>query len=229
MRLRAALDERLPAKRLDRNLLIATWNIRAFGDLTEEWDAGPDASPKRDLHALALITEIVSRFDVIAIQEVKGNIKALRRMMSWLGGDWGLILTDVTRGSPGNDERLAFVFDLRCVRPSGLAGELVIPEEWAQEQEIEEHALEHQFATDSLRGQLHLGGPDLHPGHAARRLRREARRSTGGARRHRPVDRRLGIADGGVQPEPPVPRGFQHRQGGGPQLRGVHLEGPQPA
>ena len=35
--LRSALDEEVPAKALDRNLLIATWNIRAFGDLTEKW------------------------------------------------------------------------------------------------------------------------------------------------------------------------------------------------
>ena len=36
-RLRLALDDDLPAKALDRNLLIATWNVRAFGDLTEKW------------------------------------------------------------------------------------------------------------------------------------------------------------------------------------------------
>ena len=35
--LRAALDEDIPPKALDRNLLVATWNIRAFGDLTEKW------------------------------------------------------------------------------------------------------------------------------------------------------------------------------------------------
>ena len=36
-RLRSALDEEVPAKAFDRNLLIATWNVRAFGDLTEKW------------------------------------------------------------------------------------------------------------------------------------------------------------------------------------------------
>lgn len=44
--LRAVLDNTIPAKVLDRNLLIATWNIRAFGDLTEKWEAGPNDSPK---------------------------------------------------------------------------------------------------------------------------------------------------------------------------------------
>lgn len=124
-----ALSAAIPAKSLDRNLLIGTWNIRAFGDLTDSWDAGPKAQPKRDWRALAHITEIVSRFDVVAIQEVKGNIRALRQMMKGLGPDWGFILTDVTRGQPGNDERLAFVFDLRRVRPSGLACELVLSDE----------------------------------------------------------------------------------------------------
>ena len=34
--LRGALDAGVPPKVLDRNLLIGTWNIRAFGDLTEK-------------------------------------------------------------------------------------------------------------------------------------------------------------------------------------------------
>jgi endonuclease/exonuclease/phosphatase family metal-dependent hydrolase len=141
-RLRAVLDDQIPAKRLDHNLLIATWNLRAFGELTEKWSSGPKDTPKRDLHAVALITEIVSRFDVIAIQETRGNIASLRRMVNWLGPDWGLILTDPTRGAAGNDERLAFVFDLRRVKPSGLACELVVP----PDRKIPQVALERQFA-----------------------------------------------------------------------------------
>lgn len=129
--LSAALDAAIPAKRLDRNLLIGTWNIRAFGDLADTWGsrASKGKSAKRDLRALAHITEIVSRFDVVAIQEVRGNLRALRHMMKDLGPDWGFILTDVTRGTAGNNERLAFVFDLRRVRPSGLACELVLSDE----------------------------------------------------------------------------------------------------
>ena len=59
-----ALDEELPAKELDRNLLIATWNIRAFGGLTEKWHSTEVDTLKRDLHSLLCIAEIVSRFDV---------------------------------------------------------------------------------------------------------------------------------------------------------------------
>jgi len=38
-------------------------------------------------------------------------------------------MTDVAKGSPGNDERLAFLFDTTRVKPSGLACELVEPVE----------------------------------------------------------------------------------------------------
>jgi endonuclease/exonuclease/phosphatase family metal-dependent hydrolase len=75
----------------------------------------------------------VSRFDVVAVQEVKGNLKALRHMLKLLNNPtphWTLMLTDVNRGALGNNERLAFVFDTRRVQPSGLACEIVIPDEW---------------------------------------------------------------------------------------------------
>jgi hypothetical protein len=77
--LRAALDQQIPAKRdLAGNLLIASWNLKAFGSLSETWTAHDNDTPKRDYRALWAITEIVSRFDVIALQEVKGDLKALR-------------------------------------------------------------------------------------------------------------------------------------------------------
>src|SRR3970040_909960 len=72
-------------------------------------------------------TAIVSRCDVVALQEVKRDLGGLRLLMQALGPEWGWILTDLTRGSAGNQERMAFVFDLRRVRPSGLAAELVVP------------------------------------------------------------------------------------------------------
>ena len=128
-RLRSALDEEVPAKALDRNLLIGTWNIRAFGDLTEKWESAEEDSPKRDLHSLLCIAEILSRFDVIALQEAKDNLKALRHLIHALGPNWGLSLTDVTEGAPGNAERMAFLFDTRRVQLSGLACEIVVPGE----------------------------------------------------------------------------------------------------
>jgi len=127
--LKQDLNIKIPPKKFDRNILIATWNIRAFGDLTRKWISKGKDSPKRDLHSVLCIAEILSRFDVIAIQEVKSNIRALRDTMKVLGNHWGLILTDVTRGDAGNGERMAYLFDTRRVQLSGLACELVVPKE----------------------------------------------------------------------------------------------------
>ena len=139
----AALDQQIPAKSA-ANLLIATWNLRAFGSLTRKWTAAADDSPKRDLRGLRAIIEIIERFDVIAVQEVKGDLRALRDMIRFLGDDWGFLMTDVTRGAAGNDERLAFLFDRRRLKPSGLAAEVVVPAE-AISGEDPDAALRRQF------------------------------------------------------------------------------------
>jgi endonuclease/exonuclease/phosphatase family metal-dependent hydrolase len=140
----AELDRQLPPKALDTNLLLASWNLRGFGDFTEDWVAGSGASPKRDKQSLLCIAEIVSRFDAIAIQEVRGNLRALRYMLRLLGTHWGFSMTDVTRGAPGNDERMAYLFDTRKLQLSGLACELVVPAEKLSE--ISQDALTRQFA-----------------------------------------------------------------------------------
>ncbi|MGH1366636.1 MAG: endonuclease/exonuclease/phosphatase family protein [Calditrichia bacterium] len=142
--LKEQLDEQIPPKKLDKNLLVGTWNIRAFGGLTEKWISSRRDSPQRDLHSLLCIAEIISRFDVIALQEVKSDLKALRHALKYLGSHWGLVLTDVTKGAPGNGERMAYLFDTRKVQMSGLATELVVPEE--QLSNMSADALEKQFA-----------------------------------------------------------------------------------
>ncbi|SDI98434.1 Endonuclease/Exonuclease/phosphatase family protein [Arthrobacter subterraneus] len=125
-RLRAALENAVPDKD-DSNLLIGTWNVRAFGDLTEKWTAGSRDSPKRDLHAMSCIAEIASRFDVLAMQEVRRNTTALQYLMGLLGPEWRFITSDVTEGSAGNGERLTYLYDTARVQPSGLVGEIVLP------------------------------------------------------------------------------------------------------
>lgn len=141
--LNAALNAAIPAKAND-NLLIATWNIRSFASLTRKWTAGANDSPKRDLRGLLATIEILSRFDVIAIQELKGNLRALRDTLGFLGDDWSFLMTDVTAGEEGNDERLAYMYHRTRVQPSGLAAELVVPPERLDR--VDEGALREQFA-----------------------------------------------------------------------------------
>jgi hypothetical protein len=142
--LNRSLDQVIPTKLIGQNLLIATWNIRSFASLTRKWTASENDSPKRDLRGLRAICDILSRFDVVAIQEVKGDLRALRDTMKYLGENWSFMMTDITLGDAGNDERMAFVFDSSRVKPSGLACELVVPPEWLTE--IPENALGRQFS-----------------------------------------------------------------------------------
>ncbi|MBU2061073.1 MAG: endonuclease/exonuclease/phosphatase family protein [Bacteroidetes bacterium] len=137
------LDQKIPAKKLDKNLLIATWNIRAFGDLTKKWQSEDGDSPKRDWQAALCIAEILSRFDVIAVQEVKANLRALRHTLKAMGDNYSLILTDVNKGNVGNGERMAYIFDTRRVQLSGLACELVVPDEWKDN--VKDDVLKEQF------------------------------------------------------------------------------------
>ncbi len=133
VRLRRRLDRPtppripVPPKTTDHNLLIATWNIQAFGRIFESFDENP-GSPKRNLRGLAYIAEIIQRFDIVAIQEVKRETVAIRLLLDrFLGPDWDVLFSDVTAGDRGNTERLAVIWDRRRAQPTGLAGEIVLP------------------------------------------------------------------------------------------------------
>lgn len=127
-RLQRALAAELPAK-ADRNLLVGTWNLRAFADLTTKWDSTAGDSPRRDWHALVCIAAVMRRLDVVAVQEARRDTTALFALLTELGPQWRVIASDVTEGSAGNGERLAFVYDSERVQPSGLVGEILLPRE----------------------------------------------------------------------------------------------------
>ncbi|GLQ34405.1 hypothetical protein GCM10007939_06880 [Amylibacter marinus] len=112
------LNEEVPQKN-PRKTLIATWNIRAFDS---------KAYGHRSHEAIYYIAAIIERFDIIAVQEVKEDLNALERLITRLGRDhWAYIVSDVTDGTPGNRERMAYVYDRRSVRFDSIAGEIVIP------------------------------------------------------------------------------------------------------
>lgn len=95
---------------------------------TPSWNATPHDTPKRDRRAVTLIAEIISHFDICALQEVQRNTTALRFLLTRLGPHWRAIVSDVTEADTDtNGERLAFVYNSQRVQPSGLVGEIVIP------------------------------------------------------------------------------------------------------
>ncbi|WP_205942362.1 endonuclease/exonuclease/phosphatase family protein [Pedobacter sp. SYP-B3415] len=103
---------------MESNLLLATWNIREFG--------GSKYGGRLE-ESYYYIAEIISKFDLIALQEVRDDLRALNKIMEILGSYWSYMFTDVTEGRQGNSERTAFLFDTRKVRFGGLASQLVLP------------------------------------------------------------------------------------------------------
>jgi len=110
----------VPERNLERTALVATWNIREF----DAAKFGP-----RSRESFYYIAEIISHFDVVAVQEVREDLAALDEVQDILGGWWKRIVTDVTLGASGNGERLAFLYDSRKVAFTGLAGEIVLPDQ----------------------------------------------------------------------------------------------------
>lgn len=115
LRLKAGLEERIPSRKTDENILIASWNIKEFGHTSQRLN-----------EAYFYIAEIIARFDLVAVQEVKSTLKDLDIVMRILGGDWGYLVNDITDGNSGNSERSAYLFNKKRLKLSGLAGELVL-------------------------------------------------------------------------------------------------------
>ena len=111
-------NQSVPSKNVSDTLLLATWNLQRF-------DGGD--SDNRTNETYWYIAEIVSHFDLIAIQEVGNDLGALDKLKALLGSTWTYIVSDRTEGTRGNRERLAFLFDQRKVSFGGVAGEIVIP------------------------------------------------------------------------------------------------------
>ena len=120
LNLRSHLREQIPQRTVTQTLLLATWNIRDFG-------ARRFNPRKRVMESLFYIAEIISAYDIIAVQEVNENLNQFKDLLDILGYPWTYICTDVTEGSGGNQERMAFIYDRSKVQFRNMAGEIVLP------------------------------------------------------------------------------------------------------
>lgn len=98
---------RIPSRKLNENLIIATWNIQQF-------------SNRHSRRAIQYIADICERFDIIALQEVKTSLRGLERLQNALPGNYRILVSDPT----GNYERFAFLYDKRSVVATGLVCEI---------------------------------------------------------------------------------------------------------
>ncbi|AZV77848.1 hypothetical protein EBB79_08040 [Parasedimentitalea marina] len=103
------IPERQPGK-----FLLGSWNIANLGDDGQQRD---DADVK-------VIAELLSWFDVTAVQEVKEDLTDFRRVMDALPDHFRAVFSDMG----GNNERMLFVYDSDRVERLELAGEIAVPQ-----------------------------------------------------------------------------------------------------
>ena len=118
--LRKQIRDTVPPKTVTDTLLLATWNIRDFD--SNKFGHGP-----RLPESFYYIAEIIASFDLVAVQEVN-DLDALEKIVRILGPSWDYIVTDVTAGRSGNNERMAFIFDRGKILFQKVVGEIVLPD-----------------------------------------------------------------------------------------------------
>jgi endonuclease/exonuclease/phosphatase family metal-dependent hydrolase len=109
--LRAHARTREVPKRSQDTLLLATWNIANLG-LQKRGDADYD-----------VLAEIISWFDIVAVQETNDNLAGIRAIKERLPASRRLLVSDAS----GNRERGAFIYDPRKVELLDKVGRLAIP------------------------------------------------------------------------------------------------------
>lgn len=108
----SAKNRHIPTAGQAGNVLIATWNIANLG------------VHKRRQSDLEVIAEILSWFEIVAIQEVADNLSDLVRVLDVLPNHFKYVFND----RAGNDERSAYIYDTRRVSIGPKIGEVVIVE-----------------------------------------------------------------------------------------------------
>lgn len=102
-------DRSIPAKS-SQNLLVATWNLTNMG-LQERTD-----------NDYRLMAEIISWFDLIAVQEIAIDLSGFRKLMSFLP-----TYSPVVSDPGGNKERLGFIYNREKVKLQEMIGEVAVP------------------------------------------------------------------------------------------------------
>lgn len=100
----------IPAKAKDR-LLVGTWNVANLG-VQDRLDSD-----------YALIAEVMSWFDLVAVQEVNDDLRGVEAIHGHLPSRYDLLFSDAS----GNRERQAFLYDSRKVKRLREVGRVAIP------------------------------------------------------------------------------------------------------
>jgi endonuclease/exonuclease/phosphatase family metal-dependent hydrolase len=110
-RLRQHKRTRAIPRRAKGKLLAATWNLANLG-----------AQDRRDQDR-ELIAEVISWFDIVAIQECRENFGDLFDIHDKLPKSYRVIMSDAS----GNNERMAFLYRSNVLKPLEEIGEIAFP------------------------------------------------------------------------------------------------------
>jgi hypothetical protein len=111
----SADDYNLPKRRKD-SVVIGSFNIRKLG-----------AVSKRTQQSWEFFKNTIARFDLISIQEIMDDLSGLEHLLTLLGDDYGMVVSDITGAKPGksgNAERLGYLFNWKRVKRTALASDI---------------------------------------------------------------------------------------------------------
>jgi endonuclease/exonuclease/phosphatase family metal-dependent hydrolase len=123
--LRKQKNKSVPTRTLKDTLLLATWNIRDFGNEDKRAEGDQSRPGSRLEESYYYIAEVISAFDIVALQEVN-TLEALDKVMKILGPSWDYLATDMNVQKGGNEERMTFVYDKRKVWFKHITGQIVL-------------------------------------------------------------------------------------------------------
>ncbi|HSL42078.1 MAG TPA: TIR domain-containing protein [Anaerolineales bacterium] len=119
--LRKDLITHIPARRYESNLLLATWALRQFGN--------PARAPVDHAESLFYMAEVISSFDLVALQEVDRDLRRLRTLLDILGPDWNVLVNETAPGVIGNRERFAILYYTPRADFRNFSGQVILPPE----------------------------------------------------------------------------------------------------
>jgi TIR domain len=152
--LHTELTRSIPPRRVDGNLLIATWSMRLLG-----------RKPIEPAESRYYLAAIISAFDVVTLPKVHRDLGELNRLLEILGPDWEYIVTDISEGRMGNAERFAILHYAPRVQFDHASGEVVLPrDELVDGEQFARKPLIASFRAGDLRfrvctAHLSFGGP----------------------------------------------------------------------
>ena len=98
------------------SVLLGSFNIRKLG-----------SSRSRNLDTWEFLATVCRSFDLLAVQEIMDDLSGLRRLMSLLGSEFSLVVSDQTGvfpGEPGLGERLGFIYRWKEVERMEVASDV---------------------------------------------------------------------------------------------------------